>query len=137
MHVHASAAQIWESGLKEAISTDTPATLDRFRRIFSRPLSEGKALTGRFGNVDTRVATLLESTRLESSGLTPFFEWRAGRRFVDIVGINPATGEVSELIQLVKGLRSGGINPRELDPVLDILEQTGMIPRIVITGPTR
>ena len=129
--------KIWESGLKEIISSDTPVTLDRFRRIFVRPLSEGKALTGRFGNVDTRVATLLESSRLESRGLTPFFEWRVGRRFADIAGVDPVSGEVSQLIQLVKALRSGGINPRELDPVLDIIQETGIIPRTIITGAVK
>jgi hypothetical protein len=72
----------------------------------------GKSFAGRLGDIDTRVATINQAANLERSGLLPVFEYpvplgtnaTAARstRYVDLVGVDPGTGQARQFFQFVK-----------------------------------
>lgn len=127
--------QMLEAGFESTVGTDTPASLARFDKLFARPLRTGRGYTGRLGNIETRVTTLDTAVEMERAGLQPRFEYRAGARFADVVGIDPATGRPARAVQVVKALeQTGGINPREIPAKLDIQSELKLPVEFRISG---
>lgn len=105
--------EIIERGLRGPIDASTPISLARFRRLFPQTIQRGQKFTGRFGDIETRVATLNESLALERAGLIPRFEFRVtaggSHKWIDVVGIDPATQQVVQAVQFVRAIpRAGG-----------------------------
>lgn len=111
--------KIINSGLRsELLGADTPLTNARFNKLFIEPLEQGKSFRGRLGNIDTRVETINRAAELERSGLRPRFEFEVDvsrvstsnqTRSVDLVGVNPQTGDPARFIQFVKQNRAGTV----------------------------
>ena len=114
--------QLIDSGLRtDLLLPDvTPTTLGRFDKLFPQTVAEGKAFSGRLGNVDTRIATINEAAALENAGMLPRFEYpvdvgNGSKRYVDLVGLDPNTMQPTHFVQFVKRDASGVvIRPDEL-----------------------
>ena len=96
------------------------------------------------GDIPTRVATVEEAAAMECAGLRPQFEFRVNAggdsAWVDLVGIDPATGQPARAIQFIRALpRAGGFwmfDPRETVNARIIEQALGTrFPEFVITGP--
>lgn len=114
--------KILDAGLDTSLlSPDTtPATLARFDKLFVQTVDEGKAFSGRLGNIDTRVATINQAARLEQAGLDPAFEVGVDvgggkTRYVDLVGTGPQGQQATQYFQFVTKDAAGNvIRPDEL-----------------------
>jgi hypothetical protein len=113
--------QIIEAGFDSSLlGPDTRITMARFNKLFVQTVEEGKAFSGRLGNIDTRVATINHAAVLERSGLLPRFEYpvfvaNGEKRYVDLVGLSSETMQPTVLMQFVKENRTGVvIRPDEL-----------------------
>jgi RHS repeat-associated protein len=129
--------QLLESGFQQRIGADTPISLARFRKLFRDTIKAGKALEGRLGDLDTRVATINRALTMERAGLRPVFEYPAGENFADLVGLDPATGRPVEVVQFAKEQRPGVWNEREVPSAEAIGDALGVSVEIVKTGEAR
>ena len=95
----------------DLLGPDTPITNARFNKLFVQTVEQGKAFSGRLGNIDTRVATVNKAAEFERSGLIPRFEYPVnvdgGKRFVDLVGLDSRTRQPTNFVQFVKENNSG------------------------------
>jgi hypothetical protein len=127
-----------ESGLQQRIGADTPITLARFRKLIPDSIRAGKALKGRLGDLDTRVATVNHSLAFERRGLRPIFEYPVGGsdHFVDLVALDTAGRPVSA-IQFGKEVSPGVWNGREIPNQTAIQQGIGIPVVIIKTGEAR
>jgi hypothetical protein len=139
--------QIIVVGILEPITSETPVALQRFRRLFPEPMSEGKQLLGRLGDVETRVMTVRETITVERAGFRPEFEVRftspstGSSAWADLVAIDTTTRQPARVIQFVRAIpHKGGqmlvFDLREMAAAQIIEDALGpAFPEFIATGP--